>query len=266
MVVAEDPGELDGELVVVAKRTAARLVAPDHGVGAGADDELVAGIVAVAAQHRGLHGGEDLAAEGTRSGAADGLGQRVVGEAAGAAHVVDLPRALHRAQPIDQVGRVGEGTEPVEGGRQPPAVPGREPVRLPLDAEPGAAAAVLFQDRPQVGPRRVGVGQVHPDSDVLDHRGDARLAQVGRARQERHRPVGVEVEALEEAEAEGVVAGQVVHALLAEEEEPVEPAPGHRVDGAPPAFGQLVRREVKGHLRKVPLPDPPPQARRITVA
>ena len=62
-------------------------------------------------------------------------------------------------------------------------------------------------------------------------------------------PVGAEIEALEEDVAEGVVAGQVVHALLPEHQQAVEPALGHGAagGGAPP--GQLLAGEMQGHGR-----------------
>jgi hypothetical protein len=55
----------------------------------------------------------------------------------------------------------------------------------------------------------------------------ARLAQVGRPRQKHHRAVRLQDEALEKAEAERVVAGQPVHALLGEQQDGVELLLGH---------------------------------------
>jgi hypothetical protein len=48
------------------------------------------------------------------------------------------------------------------------------------------------------------------------------LPQIGGTGQKRKPPVGAEIEALEEAEAERVIAGEVVHALLIEHQETIE--------------------------------------------
>src|SRR5689334_8825346 len=53
-------------------------------------------------------------------------------------------------------------------------------------------------------------------------------------------------EALEEAVAERVVAGEPVHALLLEQQEPVEPGVGDRGAGGLQAAGVLGRGEVRG--------------------
>src|SRR4026209_1801702 len=70
-----------------------------------------------------------------------------------------------------------------------------------------------------------GAGLVGPDADVLDDRRVPGLPKVGGTGQKRKPPVGAEVEALEEAEAERVIAGEVVHALLIEHQEAVEILP-----------------------------------------
>ncbi len=84
--------------------------------------------------------------------------------------------------------------------------------------------------------RRVGAFAVGPQHDVVDDRGVARLAQVGRAGEQHHRAVGLHHQRLEEAEAERVVAGQPVHALLREEQDGVELLLGH-FDQQPVAAG-----------------------------
>jgi hypothetical protein len=60
-------------------------------------------------------------------------------------------------------------------------------------------------------PRALGIG---PDADVLQDRGVLGLAQVRRPGQQRQLAVRSQIQALEEAEPEGVVAGQVIHAFL----------------------------------------------------
>ena len=90
-----------------------------------------------------------------------------------------------------------------------------------LDAEPLAGQALLRQQRAQLL-GRIAALAVDPDADVLDDRGVLRLAQIGRAGQQDQIAVGAQHEALEEAVAEGVVAGQPVHALLLEHQKSVE--------------------------------------------
>ncbi len=90
-----------------------------------------------------------------------------------------------------------------------------EAIGIGLDAEPLAGGAEIPKHVAQlIG--RAGAGLVGPDADVLDDRGVPGLPQIGGAGQERQPPIGSEIEALEEAEAERVVAGEVVHALLLE--------------------------------------------------
>src|SRR3546814_11180815 len=94
-------------------------------------------------------------------------------------------------------------------------VGGGQAVGVVLDPEALSVAAELAQHLAQRA-GRLGLGPVDPDADVLDRGSLLGLAQVGRARQQHEAAVGAEIEALEEDVAEGVVAGQVVHALMAE--------------------------------------------------
>ena len=88
---------------------------------------------------------------------------------------------------------------------------------------------------------------VHPDADVVDHRRVPRLEQIGGAGEQHEAAVGAEIEALEIDVAERVVAGQPVHALLAEAEQAVEPAFGERPCGAGAALGQFIAGEMQRH-------------------
>ena len=67
------------------------------------------------------------------------------------------------------------------------------------------------------------------------------------------RPSGRDDEALEEAEAERVVAGEPVHRLLLEQEQPVEPRLRHggkeRALAAVELFGEKCRAMSVGRLR-----------------
>src|ERR1700693_3054605 len=83
-----------------------------------------------------------------------------------------------------------------------------------------------------------------PDADVLDDGGDAGLAQVGRARAEGELPVGAQVPVLEQAVAAAVIAGQVVHVLLPEDEQAVESSLGHRPASPAPSRRPLPPRAL----------------------
>ena len=63
---------------------------------------------------------------------------------------------------------------------------------------------------------RFGMLGVAPDADIIDDRRELGLSQVRCPRQQHHAAVDGQVEALEKNIAESVVAGQVIHALLAE--------------------------------------------------
>jgi len=74
-----------------------------------------------------------------------------------------------------------------------------------------------------------------------------RLAQIRRAGEQRQLAIGAEIEALEKAEAEGVIAREIIHALLLEHEQAVEIGflhGGNCRGDALPVFGRL---EMKCH-------------------
>ena len=107
-------------------------------------------------------------------------------------------------------------------------------------ADAGAEQVELVEQVAQID-RRIGAVAVGPQDDVVDDRGMARLAQIGRAGQQHHRAVRLHHEALEEAEAERVVAGQPVHAFLREQQDGVELLLGH-LDHQPVAPRVIFRR------------------------
>jgi hypothetical protein len=113
-----------------------------------------------------------------------------------------------------------------------------EPVRLPLDPDPATLEPLLDEDRRELagGIRTLAI---HPDADVGQDRGELGLAQVGGTGEEDEIARPAQDEALEEAEAEAVVAREPVHALLLEQEEPVEPGLGHGGERAGLARGEL---------------------------
>ncbi len=98
----------------------------------------------------------------------------------------------------------------------------RQAVALRFDAEPFAGSAETGKHVAKLigRPRALSIG---PDADVADDRGVLRLAQIGGARQQSKPALGPEIEALEEAEAEAVIAGQVIHALLLEHQQAIKP-------------------------------------------
>ena len=89
---------------------------------------------------------------------------------------------------------------------------------------------------------RVGAFAVLPDAHVGDVGGVLGLAQVGRAGQQRDAAVAADIEALEEAEAEAVVAGKPVVALLREQQHAIEPTLGHGGEQPALAGGHFRRR------------------------
>ena len=73
------------------------------------------------------------------------------------------------------------------------------------------------------------------------------LAEIGGTREQRKLAIGAEIEALEKAEAEGVVAREIIQALLLEHEQAVEIGflhGGNCRGDALPVFGRL---EMKCH-------------------
>src|SRR5262249_59101058 len=117
--------------------------------------------------------------------------------------------------------------------------------------EAPAAAAMRFEDGVQIG-RRIRVRCVDPDADVLDDRGVLRLTQIGRTSEERQRPICAEIEALEKNVAEGVIAGQVIHALLPEHQEPIQsPVAKQAARGYAPAL-EFFTGEMQRHRASYP--------------
>ena len=98
--------------------------------------------------------------------------------------------------------------------------------------------------------RGVGPATVAPDLDALDRGRVLGLSQVGRAREQAHLAVGLHHEALEEAEAERVVARQPIHRILREQEHRVELALAHRGGQPLAALDELVGGKMQhGRIR-----------------
>ena len=109
-------GPFEGQLVVDIQLAAPGLVAAEQGLGAGADDEFVGGIIAAAGKDRALHGGEDIGFVGAGVDQSERCVQRIVGEACGAFDIGDLGRALDQAQAADEVGRIDDLAEAGSAG------------------------------------------------------------------------------------------------------------------------------------------------------
>ena len=115
-----------------------------------------------------------------------------------------------------------------------------------LDAEPAAPQPEIVQHDGEVLRRR-SLGLVCPDADICDRRRVTRLPKVGRAGQQRGAAIGADIEALEEAEAERVVARQPIHAVLREEQQAVEVPCGEFLLEARHAALHLAGLEMQGH-------------------
>jgi hypothetical protein len=146
-------------------------------------------------------------------------------------HMGDLFGRLRRAQAGHDERGVGQAGNAVEGGLELAAIGVDEPIALELHPERLALESEVARESPEFE-GRVGLGRVLPDADVIEGRGMLRLAQIGRAGEERHAPIRCEHERLEEAEAERVVAGEPVHRLLLEQQQPVEPRLRHAARSA----------------------------------
>ncbi len=68
----------------------------------------------------------------------------------------------------------------------------------------------------------IAVGVVHPDTDIFYHRSKAGLTEVRRSGQKNQITICSQIEALELGISGRVVTCQIVHALLAEDEQGVQ--------------------------------------------
>ncbi len=222
------------------------MVADQQGLAAASQRPPAGRGVAVAGQDRLHHLAVDRAGSRARHREPVGHRQRRVRQLTGAPDVPLLSRTLDEAQQPDEVTRILGAAEAVEGRVDHLASLRGQPVGVVLHADPFAAAPIGVQHVPQILARGRPLA-VAPDPYVLDDGRDARLPEIGRARAEGQRAVRPQVHALEHAIAAGVVAGQVVHALLPEEQEPVKATRGHCPAGAAPPACQFPGAEMHGH-------------------
>ena len=219
-----------------------------------ADDELVARIIAVAPEDRSVHGGQDVALKGA---GARLLQRRVPGKVAQLGRPTDMgdlgrrlpqPQQPHQLRGVDQ-----RADHAVERRRHRGAVPVRQPLRRRLPPDPPARKPELAHQGCKIT-RRLGLRLILPDPDVTDGRGHLRLAQIGRARQQDRIAIGGDDQALEEAEAESVIARQPELALGREQQQRIQPAPLDLGPGARQPTGELFFGEVQ---HETPLPRRP---------
>ena len=182
-----------------------------------------------------------------RSGGLDRCENRRVGQPSGLAHHCKLGLGLDQALAAHDVRCILQAAEPVQRGLDQPAVGGRQPVGRKLAADTRAAQAKLLQYRPQVL-RRVGLLGIEPDANVVVERRGLGLSQVRAPGQQDSGPlVGGDHAGLEEDVAGRVVAGEVVVALLREDEKRIQPpAVQFRTRGRQ-AGGMLLRRKAQRH-------------------
>ena len=166
MVVAIGAGEFDHQLVFRVDMAAAAEVATQQGAGPGADDELVARIVAAALEHGALHGGQDVALEGAGHGQPVGFIKGGIAEFGGAPHIVHLGRALNDAQTADQLRSIIESAETIQGRFDHAPASSGQAISLELDTELATLTTVLIEDRLEVFGRGRTV-TIDPDPDVL---------------------------------------------------------------------------------------------------
>ena len=170
----------------------------------------------------------------------------LVHQRAGLAKIRQLRRAFDQAQQPDKVGGIDQLAKPGERGIDHLAALRGEAIGVVLHTDPLSASAIIAHHVAQFarGVRTLAIG---PDPDVRDDGGDAGLPLVRRARQQCQGAVSAKIHPLEHAVAAGVVAGQIIHALLAKDQQTVETGLGHLLAGATLAGGKFLAGEVECH-------------------
>src|SRR5687768_9506355 len=124
----------------------------------------------------------------------------------------------------------------------------REAIGVGFDAEFLAADTEVEQHVSQLR-GWLGAGLIGPDADILDDGGVPGLAQIGSAGQEGELAIGAKIEALEETEAKGVIAGEVIHALLVKHQETIEPLMVQRLQDLGDPVLVFAAVEMQSHWR-----------------
>ncbi len=140
--MAADAGELQRELIVRVEPPPPALVAAEQRVGAGADDEFVAGIIAAGGENRVVHGGKDFAlvrAGVSRIERRRGPRDRRVSPPRARRRV---PQAIFEAQARNEIGDIGEFAAR-QRSFEAAAVEVGQPLRVELDAEPPPGAEIV---------------------------------------------------------------------------------------------------------------------------
>ena len=150
MVVVEDAGPFQRQLVVLVELAPAGLVAAEQRVGARADDEFVGRVVAAAGKDRALHGGQDGAFVAALLDQRQRRIERVVGKVGGPFGLGDFGRALEQAQPADDAGSVGDLAEGLQLLVEPAAVEGGQAMGVVFDADARAEQVEIVEQVAQV--------------------------------------------------------------------------------------------------------------------
>jgi hypothetical protein len=119
-------------------------------------------------------------------------------------------------------------------------------MRVVLDADPHTEQAEIVQELAQLQ-RRPGIRLVGPDHDRLDQGGMTGLAKVCGTGEQREVAGARQHQALEEAVAERVVAGEPVVALRREQQQRIELAARHVLQHARAPRLELLRLEMQRH-------------------
>src|SRR5690606_2628757 len=159
MVVVENAGPFERQLVILVELAAPGLVSAKEGVGAGAYDEFIGGVVAAAGKYRTLHGSQYgcLVAALLDEGQC-GI-QGLVGEGSGLFGLDNLSRALEQAQSPNHARCIDNLAEGLQLLVQTATVIGGQPMGVVLDADACAEQIEVIQEVAQVD-RRIGVRPV----------------------------------------------------------------------------------------------------------
>ena len=197
--------------------------------GAGAEDELVAGVIAAAPEDRPLHGGQDIAFEGTGAGFGQSRIHGVIRQGRGAAVHLDLGGGLDAAQGADQLGSLDQAGQ---RGAQYLAVVIGKARRVAFEAQALAGEAKFAEQRHKVI-ARIGAFILGPDVDVIvvQRGGVLRLPPVGQPRHQVQIAIRREDHHLEHGKAERVIAGHPELALGGEHQHGIGPGVLYRPAG-----------------------------------
>ena len=173
-----------------------------------------------------MHGTTNVAFEGTGHRRPNGFVTHGVTNAPGFTQIIELRLALAYALQTHQIGGIFELTETAERRVEHSTTSCGQSVRIVFDTD-ALTLEVMALEHVQHVVCRILIPRVHPDANVVDDRRESRLHPVGRPSHECQLPIHTDEERLEQHEAVGVVAGEVIHALLPEQQHPIEARSSH---------------------------------------